>query len=517
MSDLVIAHNLNAAKLGTIKLMGGLACPSLAIINNQIPYQEFGDITLLMNADKVSPDQESIFHSDVYSPRTPTPKYQVNRLELIEATNRIRRGLDAQGLGELPLPGDISGSESLTKGMKFTVSGLVKEEAILAAYAQSKGIKFDIPLADEPHSIPFFNGGDEIFNSLASLTDEAREPGSKEFEQLNEAAFKLVSDYAERSSGNTKVARARMLRDWFEPNGNDYVINDILAYMLLERARSGKPEPSIDTYALRDNLIAQFPEEDVAQWLEELLSPALGEVYFSIYDDSGEETRKPYTLENLTEYLKGDIRGQEDFFYGAGTLRSLIAGQFKSWEDVVSEKERLVSAVDFEPVGDALNEKLSKFASLMKDYMPQSSDAAMTDSVVYNHLTTYAQTRNPDDLKPYVRVDEIPKEYFEQFDKFLLELEQAPTGYFEVKMQRSVSLDEFDIAIVPDDIDDKAKQLLVDAGVKISEYKAGDNDHRLEVMKEQPVIAVQQLLNKPSLELSRKVESPSYSPGPTFR
>ena len=95
--------------------------------------------------------------------------------------------------------------------------------------------------------------------------------------------------------------------------------------------------------------------------------------YFSTYDSHGEETRLPYTLDNLTEHLKGNIRGEENFFYGAGTIRSLISGQFESWDDVVVEKGRLMRSDEFEPLGDALNDKLGKFAFFMKDYMPKVS------------------------------------------------------------------------------------------------------------------------------------------------
>lgn len=140
MSELVIAHNLNAEKLKTISLMGGFACPSLAIINKQLPYSDFGDVTLLMDANKISPDKDPIFHSDVYSPRTPIPKYNVDKLGLIEFSDELKSVMTEMGLSDLPLPGDISGSESLTKGVKYTLDGLVGDELVLAAYAHSKGV-----------------------------------------------------------------------------------------------------------------------------------------------------------------------------------------------------------------------------------------------------------------------------------------------------------------------------------------------------------------------------------------
>ncbi len=517
MSELVIAHNLNAEKLKTISLMGGFACPSLAIIDNQLPYSDFGDVTLLMDANKISPDKDPIFHSDIYSPRTPIPKYNVDRLGLIEFSDELKSAMTEMGLSELPLPGDISGSESLTKGIKYALDGLVGDELILAAYAHSKGVTFDVPYEKESSPVAFLNNDDPVFEAISKLNDDALEQGTAGFDFLNRAALKLVDNYAESSPGNTKNAKERMFSQWFDKVGDNYIINDIVAYMMVEKSKSVGVEQSIDTYALKDMLVDMFPAQDVYNWLEKRLAPVVREPYFSTYDSHGEESRIPYTLDNLTEYLKGDIRGEENFFYGAGTIRSLISGQFESWDDVVVEKSRLMRPDEFEPLGEALNDKLGKFALFMKDYMPQSVDSALTDSAVYNHIANYAKSQDRSVLLPYVKVEEMPNEYFEQLDKFLVELQNSPTAYFEVKMQRSVPLSDFDYAVVPDNISEEARLMLSQAGLKVSEYKSGDERNRMDVLQSQPVLSIEKMANKPVIDIKMERDEQRYYPGFGYR
>lgn len=517
MSELVIAHNLNAEKLKTISLMGGFACPSLAIIDNQLPYGDFGDVTLLMGANKISPDKDPIFHSDVYSPRTPIPKYNVDRLGLIEFSDELKSVMAEMGLSDLPLPGDISGSESLTKGLKYALDGLVGDELILAAYAHSKGVFFDVPHEKESSPVAFLNNDDPVFEAISKLNDDALEQGTAGFDFLNKAAIKLVENYAESSPGNTKNAKERMLSQWFNKVGDNYIINGIVAYMMVEKSKSVGVAQSIDTYALKDMLVDMFPVEDVYNWLENRLTPIVRDPYFSTYDSHGEETRLPYTLDNLTEHLKGSIRGEENFFYGAGTIRSLISGQFENWDDVVVEKGRLMRPDEFKPLGDALNDKLGKFAFFMKDYMPKSVDSALSDSAAYSHIANYAKSQDKSVLKPYVKVEDMPSEYFEQLDKFLVELQNSPTAYFEVKMQRSVPLSDFDYAVVPDNISEEAKLMLSQAGVNVSEYKAGDEENRVEVIQSQPVLSIEQVANKPVLDIKVKRDEANYSPGFGYR
>lgn len=517
MSQLVVAHNLNASKLETIDLMGGLACPSLAIINNEQPYSDFGDVTLLMGADKISPNIEPIFHSDIYSPRTPIPKYNVDRLGLVSITDEIRKTMEELGLSELSLPGDLSGSESLLRGIPYTVSGLVENEVMLAAYAHSKGVKFDIPYEKESSVVPFLNVQDPAFDAIAKLNEEDLVPGASGFNFLNEVANRLVDDYAEKSPGNTKNAKIRMLNMWFEKVGENYVINDILAYIMVEKSKETSSKPTIDTYALKDNLVSMFDAKDVYKWIEERLTGVVGSPYFSTYNDQGEETLVPYTLDNLTEYLKGDIRGQENFFYGAGSIRSLISEQFDSWDSIVLEKSRLMRKEDFEPLADAFNAELSKFSSFMKDYMPSGSDHALSDTAVYNHIATYAKSGDKSEIQPYVKVDDMPNEYFVKLDKFLVELKNSPTAYFEVKMQRQVSLSEFDYAVIPDSAPDKVKELLSKAGICISEYKAGDEMSRKEALQSQPVMSVEKVVNKPVLDVKKKNDEQGRSISLGFR
>jgi hypothetical protein len=76
-----------------------------------------------------------------------------------------------------------------------------------------------------------------------------------------------------------------------------------------------------------------------------------------------------------------------------------------------------------------------------------------------------------------------------------------------------VPLSDFDYAVVPDDIPEEAKLMLSQAGLKISEYKSGDEKNRMDVIQSQPVLSIEKVTNKPVLDIKVKRDEPDYSPG----
>lgn len=56
---------------------------------------------------------------------------------------------------------------------------------------------------------------------------------------------------------------------------------------------------------------------------------------------------------------------------------------------------------------------------------------------------------------------------------------EMPTGYFEAKPQRAVGFDEVLAAVIPDDSSKKLRDGLEQAGVRMLEYKTGDDADRL--------------------------------------
>ena len=74
--DLMFLHNTNANKLARQESMGGFPMPSIAVTQKDIPFEGFGDITLVGKPDNFDPKSSKLnqaFSADAYTVRAPRP------------------------------------------------------------------------------------------------------------------------------------------------------------------------------------------------------------------------------------------------------------------------------------------------------------------------------------------------------------------------------------------------------------------------------------------------------------
>ena len=72
---LIAHHNTSAQGLLAADELGGIPMPSIAISKAEDPLSNFGDISLLLNKEAVTPSRDMrVFNSDIYSGRQPRPK-----------------------------------------------------------------------------------------------------------------------------------------------------------------------------------------------------------------------------------------------------------------------------------------------------------------------------------------------------------------------------------------------------------------------------------------------------------
>ncbi len=82
VKTMAITHNLTADNLKHADKLGGIAVPSVAVVDKSMPMDSFGEITLVANKDKLGPQVSKThryFNADIYSPRYPSVVYDVDR------------------------------------------------------------------------------------------------------------------------------------------------------------------------------------------------------------------------------------------------------------------------------------------------------------------------------------------------------------------------------------------------------------------------------------------------------
>lgn len=73
--DLLFVHNTNAEKLARQQAMGGMPNPSIAVTQRDIPFEGFGDISLIGRPEAFNPrsPRNPLYSADAYTVRAPSP------------------------------------------------------------------------------------------------------------------------------------------------------------------------------------------------------------------------------------------------------------------------------------------------------------------------------------------------------------------------------------------------------------------------------------------------------------
>lgn len=81
LRDLLFVHNTDAQKLARQQAMGGMPNPSIAVTQRDIPFEGFGDISLIGRPQSFDPSlrQNPLFSADAYTVRAPSPVRIANK------------------------------------------------------------------------------------------------------------------------------------------------------------------------------------------------------------------------------------------------------------------------------------------------------------------------------------------------------------------------------------------------------------------------------------------------------
>lgn len=179
------------------------------------------------------------------------------------------------------------------------------------------------------------------------------------------------------------------------------------------------------------------------------------EKLFKGFTPSGNRKYAPADLENIVKEMKGGA-GTEGYDYGVGNLRAIATPKFKKFDEIVNNRDRLISKADFETIKDASNKAYddlgTRLRGLNKNY--NYSDA----------LSEVAETGNINVLDRIY--PNIAPELKADVASYINGLKKMPTEYFEIKPQRAVSIGEFKGALVPDDLPAKARGILEKSGIR---------------------------------------------------
>lgn len=473
---LVGVHNISEEKLLKAIKQGGLANPSVAVIDSsRQDHKAYGGISLIMPSDKIAKrtgKNAGTWQNDAYTPTYPQVERQMSN-----------KGAEKASKDVSSVPSDMY--SEVRRGLDRWLDGGEANSAMAYMFLHEKGV------APEPKKIqPKFS--DEAYNELKFITAgdfniygigkadaqkvldmyiEAKFDGDKALYEEKTKAWlernKAIVDAG--TKGGMRYAIAKENVELYDEYGFNYKgVQSFVRDVEYDHRKTGVDTDAtlneVENYIKTNNLTDEFNT-----WLEgKEKEYGIKEVIFDGFTPSGNRRYVPNTLENVSKLMKK--QGRNGATGAAVSFQNFAARLMPSYgtlKDIRSKKGLLTS--DREKF-DKFRDKWSNvFFELGNKCQPDFTSAF--DSYGMERLSEAAMTSDPQAyLKKEYNVD-----FSDEDTKRLKEMvkaikEEHPAMYFETKFERPVRFDEFSAAVVPTTTKKEVKEALKNAGVSIFEY-----------------------------------------------
>lgn len=476
-------HNITEEKLRKAIKQGGLANPSVAVIDSSKQnHEDYGDISLILPSEKVAKrtgKNAGTWQGDAWTPTYPQVERQMSNKGAAKASKDVSS-----------VPGDMY--REVRRGLDRWLDGGEANSAMAYMFLSEKGV------APEPKKIQH-KFGDDVYNELKSIT-----AGDFNIYGIGKAdAQKVLGMYIDAKFDGDKDLYEEKTKAWLERNksivdaGNkggmrytiakenvelydEYGFNFKGVQTFVRDVEYDHRKTGVDMNAtlneVEDYIKTNNLTDEFNTWLEgKEKEYGIKEVIFDGFTPSGNRRYVPNTLENVSKIMKKQGRnGATGISVSFQNFAASLMPSYGTLKDIRSKKGLLTS--DYEDL-DKFNEKWSKvFFELGMKCQPDATGTF--DDYGLARLSEAAKTSDPQAyLKKEYNVD-----FSDEDTKRLKEMvkaikEESPAMYFETKFERPVGFNEFSSAVVPTTASDEVKQALQNAGVQIYEYdkeKEGD-------------------------------------------
>lgn len=473
---LVGVHNISEEKLLKAIKQGGLANPSVAVIDSsRQDHKAYGGISLIMPSDKIAKrtgKNAGSWQGDAYTPTYPQVERQMSN-----------KGAEKASKDVSSVPSDMY--SEVRRGLDRWLDGGEANSAMAYMFLHEKGVvsepkKIQPKFSDEAYNeLKFITAGDfNIYGigkadaqKVLDMYIEAKFDGDKDlYEEKTKAWLERNKSIVDAGAkGGMRYAIAKENVELYDEYGFNYKgVQSFVRDVEYDHRKTGVDTDAtlneVENYIKTNNLTDEFNT-----WLEgKEKEYGIKEVIFDGFTPSGNRRYVPNTLENVSKIMKK--QGRNGATGAAVSFQNFAARLMPSYgtlNDIRSKRDLLTS--DREKF-DKFREKWSNvFFELGMKCQPDATGTFADYGLA--RLSEAAMTSDPQAyLKKEYNVD-----FSDEDTKRLKEMvkaikEEHPAMYFETKFERPVSFDEFSAAVVPTTTKKEVKDVLKNAGVSIFEY-----------------------------------------------
>lgn len=478
-------HNISEEKLKKVLKQGGLANPSLAVIDTRNGmHTDFGDISLIPRSSLI--DSKTGKNAGTYTGGAWTPTYP-----------QVVRELSKKGeksIGHIA-KGAAGGNEELERHLRERLNSFAEgnDSRLHLLYLLQKGKNPEILNKKTKHTheeyeelMKLFPTGDYSTDGLTKeQNDGIMKLMLKEYEAEVDRRVANIKDEAERAKVKDMLMKTKR-ESIADADGNLYFSKWNNYFYAVKKDENTRKNPQVDWYGTdlaADNRIAtEGMSEDYAKWKEGLLGDEdMVEKLFAGFDRDGNRKYLPNTAENASRLMnrQGDTNAYNDG--GLNATRASLLKKLGSLSEIRKHRELLQGK-------DAYDEKQKEMSDELFDIISQISDMQQISDNRFSN-TDYAEARLQEAVTKRDPLGYLKKEYGYDISKdselgrqimnFIEEAGNLPVKYFETKFKRPVGLNEFAVAVVPESTSPEVVEALKEAGLDVRTYdNTGTEDQK---------------------------------------
>lgn len=484
-------HNISSEKLRKALKLGGLANPSMAVINTEDrAHTDYGDISLIAPSRLI--DARTGKNVGTYAGDAWTPTYPSVTLFLTAKGEKHRQAIAKE---------NADGNKELENHLLHGLADYIDDSAdrLHFLFLKQKGLNPEIASERITHSHEEYEAVQKILGEDASTlpSDFTKEQSDalldlmmSEYEKQVREDAKKISDEAKREAAVEAMLnnKRQSLTDengklWFA-KGDTYV-NSVWR----DEQRRNNPKP--DWYRTDNDASYRVAKEGLSEeyqkWKEQLFNDEdIEEKIFTGYTSDGRRKYIPNTLENVSRLMNKEQNTNAYSNGGLSATRASLLQKFTSLAQIRKNKDMLKG-------DEEVQERNKEMSDELFDIISQISDLQVISDNQFINLD-YAERRLQEALTMRNPIQYLNREYgydiagdsdlASQIMNFIEEVKALPVKYFETKFNRPVYLNEFAVAVVPDDLDEETMNQLRQSGLDIRTYKAGDEQDRKRANKE---------------------------------
>lgn len=522
---LLALHNKDENSILAAIKLGGLPMPSIAIVKARDGHTKYGPISLVFSKDTIDPQlfrANKVYGGDAWTPTAPRVDYPVNSKKASQVEHELHRLA-----GDVSVAGGIFGNSAALRSMGIDDTStrstaelaekLASTDTVRAAYLADKGKSLE-PVKMDKVWDKF--GNDTLqkvvdrlgVNTLAEI-EANLETGESVKDALGENAEvirDILRDYY-REQGEPMLRRMAVKRHWTDAEINErrqtridnsmdgvsiFTLEDIVRHAWDMYQDGGATKGEIDRMATSDALRSAVDDHAVEEWIAGKLDGLLGEAGIyngkDPYTPSGNlrsfsQLHYAYTLENIVKAMKEgqEERGGNTWGASAKTLQSVATPEYRSIQEIKADSGRLGmdEGAEYEAKLQAIDDQIGSIITKIKQGNKAHSDNSFVESDIIGSILmeTSKGKRTVDAIMRAFSKEgyKISSQTAQDIQAVYQAAAEMPTGYFEAKPQRAVGFDEVLAAVIPDDSSKKLRDGLEQAGVRMLEYKTGDDADRL--------------------------------------